>query len=85
MKNTEKLYKETNEKFVQRVENMIYNTCGCDVKRAREVLEECLKRNNTSLNFHNTPNSYFNHATIKENDKNNTNAHMSEKLKEKNE
>ena len=41
MKNTEKLYKETNEKFVQRVENMIYNTCGCDIKRAREVLEEC--------------------------------------------
>lgn len=41
----EKLYKETNEKFVGRVENMIYNICGCDIKRAKEVLEECLKRN----------------------------------------
>lgn len=39
------LYKETNEKFINRVEGMIYYTCGCDIKRGREVLEECLKRN----------------------------------------
>ena len=40
-----KIIKETNEKFVQRVEGMIYHVCGCDTKRAKEVLEECLKRN----------------------------------------
>lgn len=41
----EKLYKETNEKFVGRIENMLYYICGCDTKRGKEVLEECLKRN----------------------------------------
>ena len=41
----EKLYKETNEKFVQRVENMLYYICGCDKKRGREILKDCLKRN----------------------------------------
>ena len=40
----EKLHKETNEKFVQRVENMLYYICGCDLKRGKIVLEECLKR-----------------------------------------
>lgn len=39
------LYKETNEKFIGRVQNMLYEICGVDKKRAREVLEECLKRN----------------------------------------
>ena len=39
------LYKETTNNFVQRVDNMIYSICGCDTKRAKEVLEECLKRN----------------------------------------
>lgn len=39
------LYKETNEKFIGRVERMVYYICGCDIKRGREILEECLKRN----------------------------------------
>jgi len=41
----EKLYLETNEKFIGRVQNMLYRICGLDKKRAKEVLEECLKRN----------------------------------------
>ena len=41
----EKLYKETNEKFVERVENMLYYINGCDTKRGRLILEICLKRN----------------------------------------
>jgi N-acetylmuramic acid 6-phosphate (MurNAc-6-P) etherase len=44
-----KLYKETNEKFVQRVEHMLYYICGCNAKRGREVLKECLKRNKEKL------------------------------------
>ena len=32
------------EKNVQRVENMIYYTCGCNFDEAKEVLEACLKR-----------------------------------------
>jgi N-acetylmuramic acid 6-phosphate (MurNAc-6-P) etherase len=40
-----KLYKDTNQKFIERVENMLYYVCGCNKKRGREVLEECLKRN----------------------------------------
>ena len=43
-KEINELYKETNKKFVGRIENMIYYICGCDQKRAREVLKECLKR-----------------------------------------
>jgi len=39
------LYKETNNKFADRVDCMLYDTCGCNIKRAREVLRECLKRN----------------------------------------
>lgn len=39
------LHKETNEKFIARVQAMIYFTCGCDPDRAQEILEECLKRN----------------------------------------
>ena len=39
------LYKETNEKFINRIEIMLYNTCGCNKKRAREILIECLKSN----------------------------------------
>ena len=49
-KDREKLYAETNTKFVQRVENMIYYVCGCDTKRAKEILEECLKRNKQRKN-----------------------------------
>lgn len=40
-----KLYKETNLKFVQRVEGILYDVCGCDKKRAEIILKECLKRN----------------------------------------
>ena len=30
---------------VQRVENMIYNLCGCTVEEGEIILNECLKRN----------------------------------------
>ena len=43
------LYKETNEKFIQRIQIMIYQTCGCNPKRAEEVLKECLKRNEEKM------------------------------------
>jgi len=39
------IIKETNEKFIARVEAMLYQICGCDKKRGRKILEECLKRN----------------------------------------
>lgn len=45
-KELKKLYKETNKKFVGRVEHILYYISGCDLKRGREVLKECLKRNN---------------------------------------
>ena len=32
------------EKFVQRVNIMLYETCGCNKEESIEVLEECLKR-----------------------------------------
>jgi len=51
-----KLYKETNEKFAQRVEHMLYYICGCNAKRGREVLKECLKRNKEKLNGNNNKN-----------------------------
>ena len=31
------------EKFVQRVNIMLYETCGCNKEEAIEVLKECLK------------------------------------------
>lgn len=34
------LYKETNLKFIERVENMLYYMCGCNKKRGKEILEE---------------------------------------------
>ena len=40
-----KLYKETNDKFIGRIENMLYFVCGCDFDRGKIILEECLKRN----------------------------------------
>jgi len=30
---------------IERVQVMIYSTCGCSLKEGREVLKECLKRN----------------------------------------
>ena len=39
------LYKETNEKFIERIENMLYCICGCNFERGKEILLECLKRN----------------------------------------
>lgn len=44
-----KLYKETNQKFIGRVQNMLYNICGMDFERAREVLLECLKQNELKI------------------------------------
>ena len=32
------------EKFIQRVENMVYYICGCSEKEAVIILEKCLKR-----------------------------------------
>lgn len=37
------------EKFVQRIEGMVYNTCGCSYREAQEVLKECLRRNKEKL------------------------------------
>jgi len=48
-KELKELHKETNLKFISRVQNMIYYTCGCDPFRAEEVLKECLKRNEDKL------------------------------------
>jgi N-acetylmuramic acid 6-phosphate (MurNAc-6-P) etherase len=45
----EELYKETNEKYIERVEHLIYEICGCSKERAKEVLEECLKRNKIKI------------------------------------
>jgi len=39
-----KLYKETNEKFCQRIFWMLFNTCGCDKDRAIEILSKVLYR-----------------------------------------
>jgi len=43
------LYKETNKKFVDRVEHILYSICGCDFVRGHEILLECLKRNKEKL------------------------------------
>jgi len=40
-----KLYDETNEKFVERMENLLYFVNGCDIERGRIVLEMCIERN----------------------------------------
>ena len=45
MNNLNILYEETNRKFIERVENMLYSICGCDLKRGKIILEECLRRN----------------------------------------
>ena len=42
-----KLYNETTNKFVERMEHMLYFVNGCDLERGKVVLEECLKRNKT--------------------------------------
>ncbi|MDP3026673.1 MAG: hypothetical protein Q8N63_03120 [Nanoarchaeota archaeon] len=44
-KKQKKIHEETIEKFVGRVENMIYSVCGCGYDYAEEVLKECLDRN----------------------------------------
>lgn len=44
-KELEKLREETNEKFIGRVQHMIYGICGCEPERAEKILKECLKRN----------------------------------------
>jgi N-acetylmuramic acid 6-phosphate (MurNAc-6-P) etherase len=49
-KEIKELYLETNEKFVGRMEGMLYDICGCDLKRASIILKECLKRNKQKQN-----------------------------------
>lgn len=39
------------ENVVQRVENMVYHISGCNLKEAELVLEECLKRNKSRMEF----------------------------------
>ncbi len=39
------------EKFVQRVNNMLYETCGCNKEEAIEVLQECLSQIKNCKNF----------------------------------
>ena len=41
----ERKYQETNEKFVQRMQHMLYEICGCDAERGKLILDECLERN----------------------------------------
>jgi hypothetical protein len=43
--NLKKLYSETNDKFVGRVEKLLYYVNGCDLRRGKLILEMCLKRN----------------------------------------
>lgn len=38
------VYTMDKEKFVQRVNIMLYEICGCNKEESIEVLEECLKR-----------------------------------------
>ena len=33
------------KKFIERIQNMLYNICGCNKEEAKEVLEECIKLN----------------------------------------
>ena len=35
---------ETDEKFIERVTNMVFNICGCDKERGIKVLKESLRR-----------------------------------------
>ena len=39
------------EKFVQRVNMMLYETCGCNKEEAIEVLKECLKMAKAQKDF----------------------------------
>ncbi len=39
--------KEDKEKFVERIQNMIYYICGCNKEETEELLLECLKLNKT--------------------------------------
>ena len=42
------------EKFIERVEIMLYYTCGCDIKDATIVLEKCLERaKNNAVEYRN--------------------------------
>lgn len=38
------VYSMDKEKFVERVNIMLYEICGCNKEESIEVLEECLKR-----------------------------------------
>ncbi|MBW2965655.1 hypothetical protein KY342_00965 [Candidatus Woesearchaeota archaeon] len=39
------------EKFVERINVILYETCGCNKKEAIEVLEECLKQTKACKDF----------------------------------
>jgi hypothetical protein len=39
------LSSDTNQKFVGRIENMLYYVCGCDLERGKLILELCLESN----------------------------------------
>ncbi len=39
------------EKFVERVNIMLYEICGCNKEESIEVLEECLRMVKTCKNF----------------------------------
>ncbi|MBI2660563.1 hypothetical protein HYX07_05360 [Candidatus Woesearchaeota archaeon] len=42
------------EKFVQRVNIMLYETCGCNKEEAIKVLKECLKMAKAQKDFQKT-------------------------------
>jgi predicted class III extradiol MEMO1 family dioxygenase len=42
------------EKFIDRVETMLYSICGCDIKDVVIVLEKCLERaKNNAVEYRN--------------------------------
>lgn len=53
------------QKFVGRVNNMIYSICGCNLKEGIEVLEECLKLSKNCKKF---PKSIFKRPNINKTD-----------------
>lgn len=48
-KSLKKLREETNEKFADRVDKILYNICGCSPQRGIIVLNKCIKRANEKI------------------------------------
>ena len=44
-----KLKEETDEKFADRVDKMLYDICGCNPQRAIIVLNKCVNRANEKI------------------------------------